>query len=225
MVFSSKELAADEGREPERLSNQLNAGKLILLESAPVLVRDEPPASPDSTIAEATAENTTTSTVYTTSTAAAAKSYCLATGYLDKDQLNLALESLATLNIAKKPVIRTQAKTDNYLVYIALHPKRSIEDALRPLRTAGVHDYYVMRENGQNKAISLGVFSTKEAALAHQENLGKKSLKRIAVRPFKISTVTKVTLEDLSEDETKSIRKQLAPSSNGELNECSNSKP
>lgn len=226
MVFPSKDLARDEGREPERMTSQLNPEKLTLLASAPSLETTEARSSTSSSVEESPAADTKEATVYTyASTKVPAKSFCLTTDYLDKGQLNVTMGMLAKLGLTTQPLVKTQTRTDNYLVYVAIKSKQSIDEILKPLRTAGVHDYFIMRDNGQPKAISLGVFSTREAALSHQQNLNDKSLKHIAIRPFKISMLNKVTLRNLSEHEAKSIRKRLAHVNNAELNDCSNSKP
>lgn len=89
------------------------------------------------------------------------------------------IETLAARDAAEVKVVRAASREGNasYWVYIPpLATRRDAENKVNELKKLQVSDYFIMQENGpNNRAISLGLFSTREAAETYLEELrGKK---------------------------------------------------
>jgi len=92
-------------------------------------------------------------------------------------------------------VSRTQAASSTgYWVFIPpLANKKDVDSKVADLRKFGVTEFFVVQESGaNNRAISLGVFSGKDAATAFLEKLRTKGVKsaKVAERPAKEPLVT-----------------------------------
>lgn len=104
-----------------------------------------------------------------------------------------AVESLETMLAEKLPAFRT-ARTmvpgsSSYWVNISpMKNKREAENKAAELKKLGVKEFFIVQENGPNNlAISLGLFSTREAAESALDVLRDKGVRsaRIAERPHK----------------------------------------
>lgn len=117
----------------------------------------------------------------TPAAAAASAGACLTWGPLGADELSRARDELAKLRIDVAGV-REAAGTAVWWVHIA--PLKSREDAerrLRDLEELGVQDARVVSDDGWRNAVSLGIFRSEEAALAHQAKLRGIKVRNTAV--------------------------------------------
>lgn len=106
------------------------------------------------------------------------------------------LEDLLTKQFSEFKVSRTALKeaSASYWVYIPpLANKKEADAKAAELKKLQVQEYFVIQESGPNNhAISLGLFSTRDAAESYLETLKGKKVKsaRIAERTAKPATVT-----------------------------------
>jgi hypothetical protein len=115
---------------------------------------------------------------------------------------------------AFKAVRTTIAGSVSYWVSIPpLASKKDVDNKVAELKKFGVTDMYVVQESGpNNRAISLGLFSSKEAAAAHLEMLRSKGVKsaRVVERNVKPESAS---LEIRGPDEqADSLRQTIAES-------------
>ena len=150
----------------------------LLADQVKIVARDQPPAEP---VAVVKAEEKVAEA-------------CLQSGEMPKaeaDQLEVMLgEKFPAFRIARSIV----TGSTSYWVYMPpLATKQELDNRIAALKKLGVTDFFVVQESGpNNKAISLGLFSTKEAADAHLEALRGKGVKSAKVgernaRPTAIS--------------------------------------
>ena len=103
-----------------------------------------------------------------------------------------------TLLTEKLPAFKSSRTTSpgvtSYLVHIPpLASKQDVDNKVAELKKMKISDFFVIQESGaNNRAISLGLFSTKEAATTHLEALrtkGVKSAKIVerAIKPVLVS--------------------------------------
>lgn len=100
------------------------------------------------------------------------------------------LETLVTDKFSGFKVTRTNVTANpNYWVYIPpLASKKDVDTKAGELKKLGLTDFFVVQESGpNNRAISLGLYSTKELASAYLETLRGKGVKsaKITERPGK----------------------------------------
>jgi len=105
------------------------------------------------------------------------------------------LESRLAEKFSAFKVSRTQVASGNgYWVFIPpLANKKDVDSKVADLKKLGVTEFFVVQESGaNNRAISLGVFSGKDAATAFLEKLRAKGVKsaKVAERPAKESVAT-----------------------------------
>lgn len=97
----------------------------------------------------------------------------------------------------KLPAVRVSKtlvpKSTSYWVYIPpVATRKDAESKAAELAKLGIKDYYIVQENGpNNRAISLGLFSAKEAATTHLETLKGRGVRSAKVfeRVLKPETV------------------------------------
>ena len=92
-------------------------------------------------------------------------------------------------------VVRTNASANaSYWVFIPpLASKKDADTKAGELKKLGITEFFVMQESGvNNHAISLGLFSTKEAATAYLEALRSKGVRsaKMTERPAKSASAT-----------------------------------
>ena len=101
------------------------------------------------------------------------------------------LESRLAEKFSAFKVSRTQATSSSsgYWVFIPpLANKKDVDSKVADLKKFGVTEFFVVQESGaNNRAISLGVFSGKDAATAYLEKLRTKGVKsaKVTERPGK----------------------------------------
>ncbi|MBS4095910.1 MAG: SPOR domain-containing protein [Sulfuricella sp.] len=93
--------------------------------------------------------------------------------------LEQARKALQKLKLADQASFRKMEKTSGYWVYIP--PRKTLADAqkkVNELKALGVADIFILQENtAWHYAISLGVFSTEEAAAKYLVQLREKGVK------------------------------------------------
>jgi hypothetical protein len=93
--------------------------------------------------------------------------------------LKRANDALAGLNLGEKLAQRTIEYNIGYWVYIPpLKNKVAINQKIAQLKARGVEEYFVVAESGEfQRAISLGVFKSEEAAQKFLESLASKDIR------------------------------------------------
>lgn len=119
-------------------------------------------------------------------TAAAASAVCLEWGAFAGDELARAQEALQKLQLGSNGVgQRRIEQTKDFWVFIP--PLKTTPDALKKtdeLKALGVEESYVLQDGGKWKnAVSLGVFSTEEAAAKYLAQLREKGVKSAKTAP------------------------------------------
>lgn len=104
---------------------------------------------------------------------------CLEWSNIADADLDRARNSLQSLKLAEKAVFRKMEKTTGYWVYVP--PRKSFAEAQKKageLKAIGVADIFILQENtAWRHAISLGVFSTEEAAAKYLSQLRDKGVR------------------------------------------------
>lgn len=140
----------DEGREPQRLTAQMEADKLHIVPSVPAAAAK--PAAP------------------------APVSCRLASGLgtVEAEKLRAALAAVSGLSVAVRP----EAESSNYWVMIPpLANKAAAEKKASELKAQGVTDYLIVKDGPSKFAISLGWYKTENAAQEQLAKLGKKGVR------------------------------------------------
>lgn len=147
-------------------------------EKAPVSAVETVPATPSAAPA-----NTAPPPVAPTKPVAS--SQCLEWSNLADADLERARKSLQSLRLAEKAVFRKMEKTTGYWVYVP--PRKSFAEAQKKageLKVLGVADIFILQENtAWRHAISLGVFSTEEAAAKYLGQLRDKGVRSAVAGP------------------------------------------
>ncbi|PVX34425.1 SPOR domain-containing protein [Janthinobacterium sp. 78] len=164
-----------ETREPARLKNQLQAGKLTLLTQEQATAPDAPPAAEEGATPAA-------------AVAAPPPSYaCTEVGnFLLADGRRFEAQ-VAALNLGDRQSRRNVAGQDisSYMVYIP--PQGSKEGAERKageLKQLGVTNYFIINEgSAQRWGISLGVFKSETSAQSQLASLNKQGVHSARVAP------------------------------------------
>lgn len=156
--------ARDEGREPERLRNQLQPDRLRVAVGG-----DQAPA------ASADAPGTAASAVVCRRVAAMATT--------DAESLQKAVVAQGGT------ATQTPADEISYWVYIPAVAGKPAEKDIVLLKQAGMKDFFVVSEEGINRnALSLGLFHKEDAAKELIQRLSNKGIKSA-----KLTTKTRVT--------------------------------
>ena len=159
-----------ETREPARLKNQLQAGKLTLLTQEQATAPAAPPA----------AEAAVTPAPPTSYACTEVGNFLLADGRRFEAQV-------AALNLGDRQSRRNVAGQDisSYMVYIP--PQGSKEGAERKageLKQLGVKNYFIINEgSAQRWGISLGVFKSETSAQSQLASLNKQGVHSARVAP------------------------------------------
>ena len=116
----------------------------------------------------------------------------------------------------KWPLFKAQRTTveggASYWVYIpALASKQEAESKVVELKKLRVPEFFIVQENGPHKwAISLGLFSSKDAAAARLEALRNQGVKSARVGERKAKSVTAQLEISGPENQLESLRKAIA---------------
>ena len=164
-----------ETREPARLKNQLQAGKLTLLTQEQATAPAAPPAAEEGATSAAAVPAPPPSYACTE-----VGNFLLADGRRFESQV-------AALNLGDRQSRRNVAGQDisSYMVYIP--PQGSKEGAERKageLKQLGVKNYFIINEgSAQRWGISLGVFKSETSAQSQLASLNKQGVHSARVAP------------------------------------------
>lgn len=145
---------------------------------------------------------------------------CMEWGEFSGSDLALATKELAGLKLGDRLSQRTVEYASGYWVYIPpLQNQAAVNKKIEQIKALGVMDFYVLKEPKKlNRAISLGVFKTEEAAKNFQQTLKKKGLSSIKVgeRKHKLK-FTVFALKGIDADERNKLLKLQKDIANSEL--------
>ncbi len=170
LFFTMMQLGSSQGRESMRGHEPVKAEKIKLLAEPrkapePALAMSESPVN--STPVEAKPE------------------ICLEWGQFSGDTLKRAAQALEKLQLGEKLIQRKAEKSGGYWVYVT--PRKTLQEAQKKvdeLKQRGVQESYVVREpSTMQYAISLGIFSTAEAAAKYLDQLREKGVKSAVSGP------------------------------------------
>ncbi len=152
-----------DGREPERLSQQIAPERIRVL-------------TPDAAAKAAPS-------------AAAAPAVkliaCVEVGGFTGDEVKRVEGQLDGLGIANRVAVRKTEEQASFMVYLPPFPNRAAADsAAAELRRIGVNDFYIIQDNSPLKlGISLGVFRTEDAAKAELTTLAQQGVRNAKSGP------------------------------------------
>ncbi|TAK92434.1 MAG: SPOR domain-containing protein [Burkholderiaceae bacterium] len=164
-------LIAD-GREPERMNNQLQAERLTLLSQAQfdaLTQNGSPPESPALDAARTSAEAVHTSLQ---------GKDCVEFGGFANQDLKHFEALLPTLQLGGKISQRTADEQAKWAVFIPpLKTRADVDKKVEELHHLGVTDFFIITDDPDlRNAISFGVFKTEEAAQSQLAALTKKGV-------------------------------------------------
>ncbi len=158
----------------------LRVQQQLLADQVKIVARDEPP--PESGKSEKNGKEAEKK----------AAEVCVLLSELPTTAADLVESLLADKFADFKAARTTVAGTASYWVHIAPLPsKQEVDNKVAELKRLGVADLFIVQESGpNNRAISLGLYSRKEAATAYLEDLRTRGVKsaRIVERNGKLSS-------------------------------------
>lgn len=160
-----------EGREPARLSGQINADKIKLISADAATAVPAAPPEPEPPVLEPVLA------------AAASKARealsCTEVGNFEAAEAKRFEARLASLSLGDKLSRRAVQDVARHMVYIPPQgDKDGAEKKANELRRLGIKDFYVIQDAGDlHWGISLGVFKTEEAARAYLTTLSQKGVR------------------------------------------------
>ncbi|MHB1621519.1 MAG: SPOR domain-containing protein [Sulfuricella sp.] len=173
LFFTVMQLGSSHGREPMRGHEPVKAEKIKLVaepQKAPelALAMSEPPVKSGDG-----------------SPGAAKPEICLEWGQFSGDALKRVAQALEKLQLGEKLIQRKAEKSGGYWVYVT--PRKTLQEAQKKmdeLKRLGVRESYIVREpSAMQYAISLGIFSTAEAAAKYLDQLREKGVKSAVSGP------------------------------------------
>lgn len=171
--------------------------------SVPLSVPATLPAAPASTIALKSGVKT-----------------CMEWGEFSGADLAFATKELAGLKLGDRLSQRTVEYASGYWVYISpLQNQAAVNKKIEQIKALGVMDFYVLKEPRKwNRAISLGVFKTEEAAKNFQQTLKKKGFNtaKVGERKHKLK-FTVFALKSIDAEERNKLLKLQKDIANSEL--------
>jgi hypothetical protein len=187
------------GGEPERLADQLDAQKIVIVQAGPAAPESAPVAA-NGPAATGDADNASPEKPEPVAipapkqeSAAPADACRRYTGVAkDKAARIAALAKEGKLKVVQK----AQDEPSSWWVHIPSQPSREdVDKRIAELRAAGVSDFFVVQEAGPNHfALSLGLFKLERMALDLRDRLRAKGVAQARVSPRESATA-KVTLE------------------------------
>ncbi len=214
------------GREPARVTNQLNASKIKLIPPAPAAT-PAAPALPGAAGAASTGSSTAAVAAETVSTAATRKPIVLACteiGNFNPVEAKRFEAQLTALALGDKLARRDIKETSSHMVWIAPQGgKEGADKKAGELRNLGITDFYVILESTpQRWGISLGIFKTEEAARAHLIALTQKGVRSARLTEHKIAlTKTAFQMRQLDAGAKDILDRVKAGFPTQEVRECS----
>ena len=165
----------EEGREPQRLKDQLQPEKLRIVRaeaSTPVV-----PASP----AAAPAAGTVAAVPAAAALPPAACQLVRGLAMAEAEKLRATLAAVAGLTVALRP----DAEPASYWVLVPpLANKAAAAKKAAELKQRGISDFYVVNDEGAHQfAISLALFKTEQGAQEFLSGLVKKGVKSAHIEP------------------------------------------
>lgn len=207
------------GREPGRMSNQLNADKIRVIPppdaasvaAAPPAAASAPVPTPAPTAAQAPEEQKAETIA------------CTEVGNfnrLEAGQFETKLSALAlNAKVSKRPI----KEVATHIVYIPPLPDlESAEKKVGELRRLGITDYYIIQDNSPLRmGISLGIFKQEEAARDHLARLNQRGVRsaRIGARSV-TTTAVAFQLRDLDAPGRENLGKLAATFPKSEIRPC-----
>ena len=168
------DLIAD-GREPQRIANQLHPDKVQLLSAsaAAALTASAAVAAPASTPAPVAAAQPNLIA-------------CTEIGNFEPAEAKRFEQQLAALALGDRQSRHNVKEVASHMVYIPpLGDKEAADSKAGELKRIGITNYFIIQDNSSLRwGISLGVFKTEEAAKAHLANLTRQGVRsaRIGAR-------------------------------------------
>jgi hypothetical protein len=169
------------GREPGRVSRQLNADQIKFIPEPKAVAA--PATAADTAASTATSAATMEPVVATAVTAAPvsktpAMATCTEFGNFNAEDAKRFSAQLAALSLGERMSRREVPGATSHIVYI---PPQADKDAAEKkageLRRLGVNDFYIIQDNSSLRwGISLGVFKLEEAARAYLTTLNRKGV-------------------------------------------------
>lgn len=199
LFFAVMQLGSSRSHEPMPGHEPVKAEKIKLLaepRTAPELVlamTETPGAKP----AEA-------------AVGAAKPEVCLEWGIFSGDRLKQVALALEKLKLGDKLSQHKIEKSDGYWVYMT--PRKTLQEAQKKadeLKQMGVQESFIVRENSKwQYAISLGIFSTEEAAAKFLDQLREKGVKSAVSGPRSMGTeAAAFQVRDTSDSMTATLTK------------------
>lgn len=187
------------GGEPERLADQLDAQKIVILHAGPAApeasrATTDAAAAANGAGAPATRSEAAPQPAAKPESAMSAAEACRRYVGVSKDK---AVRIAALAREAKLKVVqKAQDEPSSWWVHIPSQPSRDeVEKRIAELRAAGVSDFFVVQETGPNHlALSLGLFKLERMATDLRDRLRAKGVSQARVSPRE-STTARVTLE------------------------------
>ena len=186
-----------DGHEPERIAKQLNANQIKLV---PASVATAPPVVvPPPVIA------------------------CTEIGNFDPAEAKLFETKLAPLSLGDKLTRRNVPEGGQSMVFIPSQgSKEGADKKAGELRARGVKDFFVIQEGTELRwGISLGIFSTEQAARTYLATLNQHGVHSARIGPYK-ATSSKIAfqLRQLDEGLKGSVDKIKADFPHQEMRAC-----
>lgn len=173
LFFTMLQLGSSQGREPERSHEPVSAEKIKLLAEvlkapALALAKSESPANPEDSASTEIKPDV-----------------CLEWGQFSGDTLTRVAQALEPLQLGAKLMQHKAEKNGGHWVYVT--PRKTLQDAQKKvdeLKRMGIRESYIVREpSALQFAISLGIFSTAEAAAKYLDQLREKGVKSAVSGP------------------------------------------
>jgi hypothetical protein len=158
-------LIAD-GREPQRMANQLHADKVQLLPASALVALTAPVSAPT---ADAAARPTLIA--------------CTEIGNFEPADAKRFEERLAALALGDRQSRRNVKEVASHMVYIPPQgDKQAADKAASELKRIGLTNYYIIQDNSSLRwGISLGVFKTEVAARNHLASLNRQGVQNARI--------------------------------------------
>ena len=173
LFITVMQLNSNHGREPMRGHESVKAEKIKLLA--------EPQKATEMALAmlEAPVKSGDNAPV------AAKPEICLEWGQFSGDTLKRVAQALEKLQLGEKLIQHKAEKSGGYWVYVT--PRKTMQEAQKKvdeLKQLGVQESYIVREPSvMQYAISMGIFSSAEAAAKYLDQLREKGVKSAVSGP------------------------------------------
>jgi hypothetical protein len=195
------------GREPGRMSDQLNADKIKLIPASAAADADVPAAREEKREEEKNTEVTA----------------CTEIGNFSADDAKRFEARLAALSLRERVSRRSIQEAVTHMVYIPSQgDKDGADRKAAELRRLGIDDFFIIQDNSPLRwAISLGVFKVEEKARAHLVNLSRKGVRSARIGPYNVTTtMVAFQLRELNADMKAGVEKIKADFPKQEMRAC-----